>query len=85
MWFWPNSTCTITFTRHNACVEENPSLGPVLFIVQSVILRDMWQFRKKTRNARVSIGDVIIPSELFPPDFPSELLDVAFTAHNEAA
>ena len=33
----------------------------------------------------MSIGDVIIPSELFPPDFPSELRDAAFTVHNEAA
>jgi hypothetical protein len=45
----------------------------------------MWPFRKKTRNHRVPIGDVIIPSELFPPDFPSELRVAAFTAHKEAA
>jgi hypothetical protein len=41
----------------------------------------MWPFRKKTTHPKVPN----IPSELFPPDFPSELRVAAFRADNEAA
>jgi hypothetical protein len=41
----------------------------------------MWPFRKKTTHRELPN----ISSELFPPDFPSELRVAAFRADNEAA
>jgi hypothetical protein len=41
----------------------------------------MWPFCKETRHPKIAN----ISSELFPPDFPSELRVSAFRADNEAA
>jgi hypothetical protein len=62
-------------------VEGGVVLPALSWRLTPATLRVMWPFCKETRHPKIAN----ISSELFPPDFPSELRVSAFRADNEAA